>query len=287
MQQCVCSSQALAAGVARCGQKRARRRVDSIETRSGLSLQVGDDGRTLLGLLEARERHLGLRNVLLWVLEVIEERLFVPHDAGLGVGLGVREPLDGTRRSADDAVQIRSLFVRATSIASVALRAARLKQLLAQSDVTDGDRHDGKLKHTLGPEKKGDREGEFNDPRGITCDNTTLYICDTNNYRIQCILKDKYNVQRSWGTYGIENGQFEFPSSILFYENILHVGDKYCVQLFTCDGIFLQRIGGDEVGKEEGLFNWIKGICVVEDKLYVSDCFNDRVQVFKRSSWCS
>jgi len=147
--------------------------------------------------------------------------------------------------------------------------------------------HDGKLKQTLGPEKKGDKEGEFNDPRGITCDSTTLYVCDTNNYRIQCISKDKYNVQRSWGTYGIENEQFEFPSSILFYENILYVGDKYCVQLFTCDGIFLQRIGGDEVGKEEGLFNWIKGICVVEDKLYVSDCFNDRVQVFKRSSWCS
>jgi len=60
------------------------------------------------------------------------------------------------------------------------------------------------------------------------------------------------------------------------------VGDNYSVQLFTCEGHFLQRIGGTWSAKSEGLFNKVRGLCVVKNRLYVSDLRNDRIQVFKR-----
>jgi len=84
---------------------------------------------------------------------------------------------------------------------------------------------------------------------------------------------------------------------LFFYENhILYVGDEYCIQLFQVGGgggsgeesgsgcgrgNFIQKIGGSEYGEEEGEFNMIKGLCVMGDRLFVTDLGNSRVQVFK------
>jgi len=58
------------------------------------------------------------------------------------------------------------------------------------------------------------------------------------------------------------------------------VGDYCSVQLFKCEGIFLQRIGGKGYGREEGEFHDVLGICIVRDRMYVSDWGNKRIQVF-------
>jgi len=140
-------------------------------------------------------------------------------------------------------------------------------------------KRDGKLKNKIGSTEESSKNGEFNNPSGLTLDKDTLYICDYYNDRVQALSKDKYLYLRQWGSYGKENGQFYCPSSISYCENIIYVGDDCSVQLFTCQGHFLQRIGGNE---NEGQFNDVYGLCVVKDRLYVSDCGNNRIQVFKR-----
>lgn len=68
--------------------------------------EEGDHVGALLRLLEAGEGHLGARDVLLRVLEVVEERVVVPDDALIPVGLCVRVALDRAGRAAEEAVQV-------------------------------------------------------------------------------------------------------------------------------------------------------------------------------------
>lgn len=63
---------------------------------------------TLLGLLEAGKGHLGARNVLLGVLEVLEKGLLVPDNAGLLVGGGVGVAGNGARLAAEELVEVRA-----------------------------------------------------------------------------------------------------------------------------------------------------------------------------------
>lgn len=52
-------------------------------------LEVGDQVVPVLGLLETAKGHLGARNVLLGVLEVVEQGVLLPLDTLLLVGVGV------------------------------------------------------------------------------------------------------------------------------------------------------------------------------------------------------
>jgi len=137
---------------------------------------------------------------------------------------------------------------------------------------------DGKLKHTIGSSIGGSKMGEFHIPYGLTVDTNTLYVCDFNNNRIQTFSKVDYSFCKQWGNKGTDKGQFNGPYSISYYQDILYIGDDYCLQLFTCDGICLQRIGGDRKETDKGYFNEVGGTCVVGDQLFVSDF--GRVQVF-------
>jgi len=122
--------------------------------------------------------------------------------------------------------------------------------------------------------------GEFNEPRGITLNKDLLYVCDYYNHRIQTFWKVNYIFHNTWGLLGEQNGQFNYPYAICFSEDIVYVGDGCSVQLFTFDGEFIQRIGGKRGGKEEGQFTNALGICIVKNRLYVSDTNNKRIQIF-------
>jgi len=142
---------------------------------------------------------------------------------------------------------------------------------------------DGKVKTQLGPVAGGTRRGEFNAPRGLTRDKNFLYVCDYYNHRCQSIGKDDYQVSRVWGSEGAEPEQFSYPYAITFYEDIIYVGDQHGVQVFSStDGTFLQKIGDRKEGTAEGQFKASWGICILGDRLYVSDKWNGRIQVFKR-----
>ena len=90
----------------------------------------------VLSLLEATEGHLGARNVLLGVLEVLEESVLVPVDGALLVGVGVGEAGDLARLAAEETVKLRANLVALALLEGVALCATGLEETSALLGVT-------------------------------------------------------------------------------------------------------------------------------------------------------
>ena len=62
---------------------------------------------------------------------------------------------------------------------------------------------------------KGEREEEFDDPRGVTLYDNQLYVCDYNNHRIQVFNLD-LNFVQTIGSYGEGRGEFNGPLDVKF-----------------------------------------------------------------------
>ena len=89
--------------------------------------------------------------------------------------------------------------------------------------------------------KKGDKELEFNLPRGLTFTaDGSLIICDSENHRIQIISRNNKFV-RSFGEKGSDPGQFNDPYDVAIRNHTaIIVTDRLNnrVQCFTMDGRF-------------------------------------------------
>jgi len=107
-----------------------------------------------------------------------------------------------------------------------------------------------------------------------------LYVCDHLNNRILVIDKMMTGTYQSeWGSKGTRKGQFTWgPYSIYGWEGIWYIGDTYSIQLFTKKGICLQRI---ERWKDEQ-FGKIRGICILNNYLCVSDWVHSRIRCFRK-----
>jgi hypothetical protein len=96
---------------------------------SGSSLlHVSNNVTTFLGLLETVKHHLGTRNVLLGVLQVIEQCLVFPNDTLLLVGVRVGKSFSLTRLTSKDSSKIRSNLVCTSLFNSVALSTTGLEE---------------------------------------------------------------------------------------------------------------------------------------------------------------
>jgi len=139
----------------------------------------------------------------------------------------------------------------------------------------------GKLLKEFGFVESGSKGGEFNAPSGLTVDNKYVYVCDCLNNRIQILRKENGISFSPWepGTAIREQGQFYYPRSIYHHlsEDLIYVGDGLCVQLLSKDGVCLQRL-------YHATNDPIYGICVMDDRLYLSDSDNQRIRIFERSS---
>jgi len=113
-----------------------------------------------------------------------------------------------------------------------------------------------------------------------------IYICDCDNHRIQILTKDKGIFVMQWGSgeESTDQGQFSNPMSIYnnLGEEIFYVGDNWSVQLFEKDGNCIQRLGQDISGNSMNQFHWITSLCVMDDRLYVCDHVNQRIQIFQK-----
>jgi len=115
-------------------------------------------------------------------------------------------------------------------------------------------------------------------PLGLTVDNKYIYICDKSNHRIQVLDKENGKHIYQWGHKGDEKeGEFYYPTGVLLDSALIYVGDRYRVQVFTKEGVFVQYIGTGKKGEE---FDKVRGFCIVRDRLYVADSNNHRVRVF-------
>jgi DNA-binding beta-propeller fold protein YncE len=143
---------------------------------------------------------------------------------------------------------------------------------------------------TLSPEgrvigsfgSRGGEPGQFNYPTNIARDGGgRLYVTDSMNFRIQ-ILTPQGRYVSSFGHLGDGSGDFSRPKGVAVdREGHIYVveGLHDVVQIFDQDGRFL--LGFGEPGHSAGEFWLATGIAIANDRIYVADSSNRRVQVFE------
>jgi len=135
----------------------------------------------------------------------------------------------------------------------------------------------GKEIKKFGSKEMSEKEGEFYFPNGLTVDEKYLYVCDYWNKRVQVLDKENGTFIHQW-----KQGQrlFSRPQSILLYEHLLYVGDADGIQVFTKQSPYkcIQVFGKGGSGKGE--FKFARDLCIVNDKLFIVDTNNQRVQVW-------
>ena len=128
---------------------------------------------------------------------------------------------------------------------------------------------------------EGSGPGEFNEPWGITADQTGfVYVADTKNHRVQKFTADGEFVLQ-WGKFGSEDGDFNEPWDLeLDGDGNVFVVDRFNhrVQKFTENGDFLGKWGSP--GPADGQFQQPFSIAVDADGfVYIGDNGN-RIQKF-------
>jgi len=134
---------------------------------------------------------------------------------------------------------------------------------------------------TLG--KRGERNGEFNYPTGITVGKDgRVYVCDTLNARLQ-IFSPAGKFLTAFGRHGDSTGDFANPKSVaLDGEDHIYIVDGLfdAVQIFDEKGRLLLVFG--QRGTKNGEFYVPASIFIDEkDRIFVSDSYNGRIQIFQ------
>ena len=93
--------------------------------------------------------------------------------------------------------------------------------------------------------RRGSKEGEFDDPRGVAIHSNQMYVCDVDNHRIQVFDLD-LNFIRSIGSHGSGRGEFDRPHDVAFDTtgNMYVVElDNNRVQVMDSSGQFIRMFG--------------------------------------------
>jgi len=143
---------------------------------------------------------------------------------------------------------------------------------------------DGKILNKWGTVQGGSKQEEFSNPYGLTVNDKYLYVCDSWNDRIQIVIKTNGKFVNQWEK--TESLSFHFPKSIYFHnvDDIFYIGDRCALFLLTRNGKFKQKLGSTIRGDGMDQFNEIDGICVKNERLYICDWRNNRIQIFKREN---
>lgn len=130
---------------------------------------------------------------------------------------------------------------------------------------------------------RGDREGEFYSPTGISVDGEgRIYVVDTFHFAIQVFSPDGEFLY-AFGKAGQSPGLFARPKGIAVdRRGNIYVTDSMTdnVQIFDSSGRLLLVLGGS--GSGPGQFSVPSGIWIDDgQKLFVTDSLNRRVQIFR------
>ena len=148
---------------------------------------------------------------------------------------------------------------------------------------------DGKKISSFGP--KGERDGEFNMPRGVAVDeDDNIFVVDKLNSRIQKFSPSGKHLA-SAGKRGDGELEFNWPKAISIHPHTRNVyvteANNHRVQILAPDLTFIRMFGAvDKEGKPrmgtgEGEFNIPLGVAFDKaGRVYVTDGPNDRIQVF-------
>lgn len=124
---------------------------------------------------------------------------------------------------------------------------------------------------------------QFDYPNGIRLSkDDELYVCDSNNHRIQVFTKD-LNLNRIIGPSG-DGYSLNWPTDFDFdgHSNLYVVDHKAStIQVLTPKGQHVRSIG--EPGKQEGKLHLPGSVALYGSLIYITDLENSRVSVFKTS----
>ena len=127
----------------------------------------------------------------------------------------------------------------------------------------------------------GSKEGEFNEPLGVTLYDTQVYVCDRNNHRIQVFDLDLKFI-RSIGSYGKGRGEFNVPQDVKFDSAgnmyVVEFGNER-VQVMDINGCFIRAFGQEGKGKLRGP----SALHIIDNFVYVSDYIGHCIVVYETS----
>ena len=127
--------------------------------------------------------------------------------------------------------------------------------------------------------QQGSKEGEFNDPYGMTLHDNQLYVCDCNNHRIQVFDLD-LNFIRSIGLCGRGRGEFDRPYDVKFdCDQNMYVaewgGER--VQVLDKNGQFIRFFDENATLKKASALH------IIDKYVYVSDWIGGHIVVYETS----
>ena len=127
----------------------------------------------------------------------------------------------------------------------------------------------------------GSAAGMFYGPYGIAVDDKDeIAVTDSDNHRIQTFLNDGTHL-RSFGREGNQQGQFNRPRGIVFYDDniIVSEGKNHRVQIFDNQGHYL-----DQFGRKRKLNHQLdrpRGLSIDSDgNIIVADSNNKSIKIF-------
>ena len=129
--------------------------------------------------------------------------------------------------------------------------------------------------------QRNKKEGDFNFPSHITLNNDMLYVNDTMNFRVQMFGQNGKYIS-GFGKHGDASGYFAQSKGIgVDSKGHIYVVDAifHRVQIFDQKGQYLMDLGSQ--GSGAGEFWLPSGLFINQDKIYVADSYNRRVQVFQ------
>ena len=118
---------------------------------------------------------------------------------------------------------------------------------------------------------RGEGPGQLDDPHGIALISNKLFICDSDNHRVQVFDTD-LNFLDSFGTRGSGEGEFRWPLDISTdRDGCLYVADcaNDRVQVFSQSGSFLRSFG--KRGSGPGELSKPHGIHVHNEHVYITE----------------
>ena len=129
--------------------------------------------------------------------------------------------------------------------------------------------------------QKGRKEGEFDDPRGVTLYDNQVYVCDCNNHCIPVFDLD-LNFVRSIGSHGNGRCEFNTPLDADFdTAGNMYIAEKdnERVQVMDSSGHFIRSFGQEGEGK----LREPSGLHIADKYVYVSDYDGHCIVVYETS----
>jgi DNA-binding beta-propeller fold protein YncE len=120
-------------------------------------------------------------------------------------------------------------------------------------------------------------------PVGLTVGpDGNVWVPDTHYHRVVVYKPDGTKI-REFGTFGLEPGQFIYPTDIAFDDKghifVSEYGDHDRISVFDANDRFLYQIGS--FGQGDGEFSRPQSMLIEGDLIYLTDAGNHRICVFK------